>query len=186
MPTISAGGPVLRGERVELRPPAPQDEAEVVAICRDPEIPRWTRVPQDYTAEHYAEFLRITREGGAAGTDHPFLVHAVDDDRVLGAVGLHAIDERDQIAEIGYWASADERGHGFITEAVGVLLEWAWRTTSWERIEIQMAVGNAASIRVAEKVGARLDGTLPNRLRLPDGRTAVHVYGLDRNDQVRA
>jgi len=48
------------------------------------------------------------------------------------------------------------------------LIAWAKANTALHRLEILVAVGNAASIRVAEKVSGVREGILRSRLLLHD------------------
>jgi len=60
-------------------------------------------------------------------------------------------------------------GRGLATEAAGALLSHAWATTDLPSIVSHIASGNAASIRVAERLGAVPDPDAP----LPEGWTSL-------------
>jgi RimJ/RimL family protein N-acetyltransferase len=85
--------------------------------------------------------------------------------RFLGGVGLNAI--RLTTANLGYWVRTSERGRGVTPTAVRLLLEWAREHTTLTRVECLVAVGNSASLRVAEKVGGL-------RERIDHGRLLLH------------
>ena len=57
MPAIVA--PTLSDGSIGVRPIATGDIPDIVAACRDPEIPRWTRVPSPYTREDAERFLAV-------------------------------------------------------------------------------------------------------------------------------
>lgn len=172
-------GPI-RGERVELRPPVEADRAQVMEILADEEIPRWTRVPRPYLDEHFDRFVAMAAEGVRDGRDLPLLVHHLDDDRVLGAVGVHIIDERDLLAEVGYWTAAEARGQGYTTEAVRLLVDWAWDHLPWERLEAHVAAENDASLRVMEKVGFEREAVLRQRVRVGGRRRDAVIFSRMR------
>jgi ribosomal-protein-serine acetyltransferase len=52
------------------------------------------------------------------------------------------------------------------TAAVQRLRNWGFGHTALIRIEVVIAIGNRASLRVAEKAGATREGTLRSRLLL--------------------
>jgi ribosomal-protein-alanine N-acetyltransferase len=52
------------------------------------------------------------------------------------------------------------RGRGIAPAAVRVLSEWAFSTLGLARLQVSIAPGNAASIRVAEKARYRYEGLL--------------------------
>jgi RimJ/RimL family protein N-acetyltransferase len=61
--------------------------------------------------------------------------------------------------EIGYAISPEERGKGYTTEAVCLLLDYAFLTTQVVRIQAHTDVRNVASQRILEKVGFTKEGT---------------------------
>jgi ribosomal-protein-serine acetyltransferase len=70
--------------------------------------------------------------------------------------------------EIGYWCATNKVGHGYITEAVLALTEFAW-SLGLERVEIRCDVKNLRSRAVAQRAGSALEGVLKNDRRTPEG-----------------
>jgi len=87
--------------------------------------------------------------------------------RYLGGCGLNQIDKANNRANLGYWVRSGATRQGAATSAVCKIRDWAFQTTDLIRLEIVVAVGNIASHRVAEKVGAVREGTLRRRILLP-------------------
>src|SRR4030043_248483 len=67
-------------------------------------------------------------------------------------------------ANLGYWVRTSQTGQGVAASATLLLAKWGFETLKLTRIEILVATGNARSLRVAEKVGAKREGILRNRL----------------------
>ena len=74
VPRLSDGVVTVRGAREA-------DIPDLVAACRDPEIPRWTRVPSPYTREDAARFLAVAATEAAAGEAVALAIAGADDDR---------------------------------------------------------------------------------------------------------
>lgn len=70
--------------------------------------------------------------------------------------------------EIGYWCATNKVGHGYITEAVLALTEFAW-SLGLVRVEIRCDAKNLRSRAVAERAGFALEGVLKNDCRTPQG-----------------
>ena len=68
------------------------------------------------------------------------------------------------------------------TQAVKSLAAWAFANTDLIRLEIVVALGNAASLRVAEKAGARREGTLRKRLFFHGVAHDAAMFSLVRGD----
>jgi ribosomal-protein-serine acetyltransferase len=77
----------------------------------------------------------------------------------------------DKCANLGYWVRTGYTGRGVATTATLLLAKWGFEVLELKRIEIVVAVGNDRSLRVAEKVGAKREGILRNRIT---GRDKVH------------
>src|SRR3954453_21081241 len=154
-----------------LRPIGPDDVAAVYAACQDAQIQRWTTVPSPYLREHAEQFAcDYAPKAWAAGDAAVFGVTDIGTGELLASVGLHFDRGRDAgIAEIGYWEAAGARGRGVTTEAVAAVCAWGFATCGVQRLGGDAEVGNAASRRVAEKVGFTIEGILRSFLARPGG-----------------
>ncbi|TML88881.1 MAG: GNAT family N-acetyltransferase [Actinobacteria bacterium] len=153
-PAVPADPPLTDGV-VTLRPWTADDVDVLVECLNEPEIARWIdQIPQPYTEADARAFL--------AGGSDAFARFAVTDANagtVLGGVGVHRVDAPG-VAEIGYWARAEARGRGLTSRAAALAARWAIGAQGVERVQLRAEVRNAASRRVAEKAGFRLEGIL--------------------------
>ncbi|HWT26073.1 MAG TPA: GNAT family N-acetyltransferase, partial [Solirubrobacteraceae bacterium] len=108
--------PTLSDGEIAVRPLRESDVPAIVRACRDPEIPRWTRVPAGYTPEDARRFLAVAATEAAAGVGVALAV-VDEDDTLLGTVGLTELDAAAGTAEIGYWLAREARGRGAATRA---------------------------------------------------------------------
>jgi RimJ/RimL family protein N-acetyltransferase len=86
------------------------------------------------------------------------LILAIADRRtgqILGEVGLYTIDREASIGEIGYWLRETARHRGLMAEALPLVIAHAMHGLGLQRLEAHIAVENAASIRVVERLGFR-------------------------------
>ena len=88
------------------------------------------------------------------------------DGEYVGGCGLNRIDTLNRRANLGYWVRSRAARQGAATRAVELVRTWAFAHTNLVRLEILAATGNIASNRVAQKSGARAEGTLRSRLLL--------------------
>ncbi|MBX4887248.1 GNAT family N-acetyltransferase [Rhizobium bangladeshense] len=63
--------------------------------------------------------------------------------------------------ELGWFVYEGHEGRGYATEAAFALRGWAFATLKQSSLVSYIAPGNAASIAVAERLGARLDPAAP-------------------------
>ena len=97
----------------------------------------------------------------------------------VGGTGLHRIDWAVRRFEIGYWCRIRCQGHGFVTEAVRALTEFAFAQLRARRVEVRMDDTNPRSVRVAERAGFALEGILRSDGLTPQGEPRdTRVYAL--------
>jgi RimJ/RimL family protein N-acetyltransferase len=78
---------------------------------------------------------------------------------LVGRVGLWFPEGWPEV-ELSWLVRRDRWGRGYATEAAGAVLEHGFRSYGFERLVSYIAPDNAASARVAEKLGALPEGVL--------------------------
>ena len=137
------------------------DVPQIAAACVDPEIQRWTLVPDGYDEDSARAFLARGNAGWDDGTLASLAVVAAEDPgTVLGAVGFSRPDwETGTAVDAGYWVAPQARGRGVAGGGLELLTRWAFETLGLRRLELHVIEGNIASERVAEGAGFRRLGT---------------------------
>ena len=153
--------PVIRSERLTLDAVTGDDTALVFDYCQDPELQRYTRVPVPYTRMD-AEMFTGMYTAGAALTPVMCLWAIRADGEFVGTIELRF--DSGPSAELGYWLGAPHRGRGIMTEAVGLVAEYAFdrEGLALERLRWDAVAGNRASGIVARRNGFTFTGELPN------------------------
>src|SRR5262249_23847947 len=127
--------PPLSDGAVALRPPRHVDASAVTAACRDPEIHRWTFIPQPYRLEDAQGWIASQESARASCESLALLAVDARDDALLGAVGLTVRSREHDRLEIGYWTAAEARGRGVATTGVLLLTRWAFGVLGARRVE---------------------------------------------------
>jgi RimJ/RimL family protein N-acetyltransferase len=140
----------------------PLDEthlAEVAGMLGDPDVLRFTRVPEPTPRDFPRQWLARYEEGRRDGTREAFA--AVDaDGRFLGLALAPEIDRDARELELGYIVAPAVRGRGAATEILGQLTRWALGEAGALRVRLVIDVANAASQRVAERCGYVREGVM--------------------------
>ncbi|MFL5574938.1 MAG: GNAT family N-acetyltransferase [Gemmatimonadaceae bacterium] len=126
-----------------------------------------------YARDESAVWVVHAIEAFAAAREFNFAVWDAAGTRLLGGCGLNQFNLVQRFANLGYWVRASATGRGVATRATRLLARFAFERLSLNRVEIVVAVGNEASVRVAEKAGAVREGILRNRLTAHGVRDAV-------------
>lgn len=149
--------PLLRGERLTLRPVVEADVPALVGLLAEPEVREWWGV---YEAE------RVRRELAEIAT------WAIEVDGLAGG-WLHANEQRDpDFPSVAFdvLVGGRLRGGGYGREALRVAIRWFAQARGHHRFTIDPAVANERAIRAYEAVGFRRVGVLRRYERAPDGR----------------
>jgi ribosomal-protein-serine acetyltransferase len=97
-----------------------------------------------------------------------FKIWRKEDGQFVGGIGLNP-DWSIPSFEMGYWVRTRLQGHGYITEAVKGLADYAFEHLEAQRLEIICDPLNHRSAAVAERADFRLEARLANSWRTPQG-----------------
>jgi len=127
-------------------------------------IPWMTWARPDYGLKEVGEYVRTVRSCWEAGTFYAFAVTDARDGSMLGAASLSHIHPVYHFCNLGYWVRTSRRGQGLAARATRLAAKFGLEQLSLLRVELVIAVGNQASLKVAEKSGARREGILRDRV----------------------
>jgi RimJ/RimL family protein N-acetyltransferase len=146
-------------EPVRLEPLNEAHLGAVAAMLSDPDVLRFTRVPEPTPADFPQQWLAIYEAGRRDGTRDAFA--ALDGDgRFVGLALAFGIDRDESEAELGYIVAPEARGRGFGTAILRALTDWAFAEAGALRIRLIVDTTNPGSLRVAERSGYVREGVL--------------------------
>lgn len=121
--------------------------------------------------------LQLYREG----LTYPFVIEYAGE--VVGQLTVWGVQRGSlRSATIGYWVAERVAGRGVTPTAVALVTDMMFSEVGLHRIEICMRPENAASIRVARKLGFRYEGYRPRYIHI-DGDWRDHLaFALTRED----
>jgi ribosomal-protein-alanine N-acetyltransferase len=162
------------GSGVLLRPWSLDDAQAVMDAYQDEAIQRWHVRRADSLAET-REWIAGWQGGWAAETDAIWAVAGAGSGMLLGRAGLKHLKFADGTADVAYWTVPAARGKGVCPRAVDAMASWAFEA-GFHRLDLEHAMGNTASCRVAEKTGFAVEGVRRGAWLLADGRHDVHAH----------
>ncbi len=172
--TATEQSPVL------LRPVVPADYPTVFAWYNDPEVV----APYDRFAVDTMESFVSSVESAptdARSLAPRYVVERKDSPGPIGFVGHYEAHPVLEYLDIWYvLGDSGARGKGFGREAVRLLVDRLYDSTSVQRIGATCDVANIPSCRLVEGLGFRREGTLRSALFHHGLWHDVHVYGITR------
>jgi len=181
--TFSFGAfPILRTERLDLLELEPRFVDDIFAVRSDPEVQLYNSVPHQ-TRDDTFRFIAEQREKYVHESQVIWTLALRAPTRVVGSVSVFDWDRYHRRAQIGYELARDQWGRGLAQEALHEVLRFAFDKMMLNRIEIWTAAENQRSVRLAQRLGFKRDGTLQKRILEDDGQFHdCAVFGLLRAD----
>jgi [ribosomal protein S5]-alanine N-acetyltransferase len=146
---------MLESKRIFLRSPQEQDQAEYLALNRRSVSFNRGLASPPVEPEQFAAFLERCR----VDTTASFFICRRTDGAILGSISLSQIFRGNfQSAYLGYQIGAEFAQQGFATEAVALILRYAFAELKLHRLEANIQPGNVASIALVKRAGFMKEG----------------------------
>jgi RimJ/RimL family protein N-acetyltransferase len=142
---------VLRGELVTLRAATAADADALYELSAELETweERQPQPPAPLTREAFDE--RFERRQKDTGADLRFVVEA--DGEVAGSCELFGVEHLARSAEVGIALRAPARGRGLGTDALRVLVDFAFTRLNLRRVHLTVLADNAPAVASYTRVG---------------------------------
>jgi RimJ/RimL family protein N-acetyltransferase len=152
---------MLIGKKVILVAPKKEYLPKFVKWMNDPEVLQFLTMYRPITVEEEEKWYQSI-------TNNPKEIHfsilgkigSENDPKLIGNIGI-TLDNRNRVGSIGivigekpYW------GKGYGTEALQILIEYAFQTLNLHRVELMVYSSNPRAIACYNKVGFKKEGVL--------------------------
>jgi [ribosomal protein S5]-alanine N-acetyltransferase len=162
---VSVGWPViLEHGPVRLRPLRLRDAGEwrMTRLMNREWLEPWEAttpgVTQSDGGRGYGDAVRALRRDARLGLCYPFAL--LVGEQFAGQVTVGAIARGSaNSAYLGYWIARQFAGRGVMPTALAMVIDHCFGDAGLHRVEANIRPENAASRRVVEKLGFRLEGT---------------------------
>jgi ribosomal-protein-alanine N-acetyltransferase len=163
--------PRLETERLVLRAISLDDRASVFENYSDPDVARWF-FDQPYTRIEQADrVIQRFIERAAAGGGLAWAIVLAGSGEFIGTCSYEHLDA-DLAGEIGFDLGKKHWGRGYMTEALGAIVNYGFTVLGLVKIGADTYSDNSRARRVLEKLGFSVDSV---------GEDS-HCYTLRRED----
>ena len=135
-----------------------------------------------YTREEAAQYVGWWIKAREQEVAFYYAIEDPTSGRFLGSCGVSEYSGEHRHAMLGYWVRTSATRRGVATAAARLVAQTAFPDLDLLRISLGVPVANAASHRVAAKLGAGREGVLRQELVLPGGPSDVVLYGILRGE----
>lgn len=180
---VNRAGPMLKlkGESLYLRRLKLEDAPSVFAAIEESrkeldEFFVWSPLVRE--VKDTEEFIKSRRKLSGRNRELVLGIFSTRDESYLGNIGLHPVPASPHSAEIGYWVRSSQTGRGIATGASALVTIAAFEEFRFHRLVLRAATDNAASNRVALKLGMVMGGIQRHELNVTRGYLDLNYYTL--------
>lgn len=150
--------PTIRTPRLNLRKLKPEDQYRIAAAMQDIRVVRMlTSVPVPYASDDALDWIRLWEGGEMNGWAYAI---TFDGGALEGCITIEWREAGDRTGwHLGYWLSPSHWGDGYMTEAVGAIVERFFGRMMGETLFAGAIADNPASLKVQDKLGFQVTGT---------------------------
>lgn len=175
---------ILENEIALLRPLQPDDAQHLLRFSLyEPDIWQFS-ISQPIGVNGLRNYIYDAMEARKTGEEYPFIVFDKRVGLYAGSSRFYDIQRKHNTIQLGYtWYGKEFQGTGLNKNCKFLLLEFAFDTLGFDRLEFQADKNNARSIAAMKSIGCLEEGTLRSHLLRPDGsRRDSIVLGILRGE----
>ncbi len=164
-------GPILRSDKILLRPPNIDDFKAWVDVRKSsrnflqPWEPEWQ--DDEFTRISFRYRLHLYNKMALEERSLALFIFDASGKKLLGAINLNNIRRGiAQSASLGYWIAEAHARQGYMAAAVQLLLDHAFHDMNLHRIEAACLPANTASTALLKKTGFEQEGYAKSYLKI--------------------
>ena len=167
---------IIKSDKFILRPYKKGDEESLQININSKEVSRFmSTVPFPYKTSDAHYWIKHNSKLDKSKNKKEINFAIEIDNGVVGGIGLMHITKNHK-AEIGYWLGKKYWGKGIMTEAIKIVLDYAFNQINLKRIYAKVFIKNKPSVRILEKNKFKLEGILKKELSKKDKLFDVYIY----------
>jgi [ribosomal protein S5]-alanine N-acetyltransferase len=156
-----------------------QDDLPAILACYDhPDVGRYCAPVRWPDMDHALAWFHRRSGDVTSGRAKQLVIISNSDQRVVGTSVLFNIDTDHRHAEIGYALGREFWGRGYVNEAVGAVIDYAFAELKLHRLTATIDTRNRASAKVLMRLGFICEGTQRESYFDAGEFTDSGLYGL--------
>jgi ribosomal-protein-alanine N-acetyltransferase len=168
--------PVLCTERISMKPITPADENEIFRLRSDEKINRYLDRKRATSVEDARQYIDRISAGVTANELIAWGIHLKETAGLIGTVCLWNISFEHNSAEIGYELLPEFQGQGFMREALGRVIRYAFDDLQADMLEAFAHTRNVRSSSLLLKSGFSRSRSREDELRGQNQFINMYIY----------
>jgi ribosomal-protein-serine acetyltransferase len=110
------------------------------------------------SVEFIENYIKESTQRKNEGTAFAFVI--IENEKVVGRIGIYKINNINKIGEIGYWIAENQQGKGIVTKCCKGLIDFCFNELHLNRIEIICGTENYKSQVIPQRLGFTKEGII--------------------------
>ncbi|WP_347925761.1 GNAT family protein [Pontimicrobium sp. SW4] len=175
--------PTLENERVKLSLLDLSNYKNLIEIASQDNLIQYS--PSDIsTPEKLKAYVQVAVDGYYHKTIIPFIIYDKQTQTYAGSTRFGLINWKNKVLHIGWtWVGKQFQGTGLNTHMKFLMLQYAFETLEFDKVEFRIDERNVASRKAVEKLNAKLEGILRKDTLMQDGyKRSTCCYGILKDE----
>ena len=172
----------LPTSRLLLRPLRPADAPFVLALFSDAGFMKFGTTTPFVSIDEADALIERDCQAMLAGECIRLGIERIADGALIGICTLFDLDTQSRKAEIGYGLLTQDRGQGYMHEALLALLAYGFSELGLNRIQAEIDPANIDSARSLQRLGFVKEGQLRENCIVNGVMSDSALFGLLRRD----
>lgn len=145
-------------------------------------IAEWGSFPHPYQKSDALAFIEFATKAHMDGREIHFGIKLVENNELIGVLGLKNISAKNKKAEVGYWIAQDYWKKGYGGESVSIIIDYGFGKLALHKIDAKVFALNEASIKILLKIGFTEEGLLKDDVFHKEDFADNILFGLLKPD----
>lgn len=138
----------------KLRSLKESDADKIFKYLQDFDIVKYlATVPNPYLLENATSFIHFANEKEVERKEFHYAIANMEDDVMLGLIGVKEINFELGTCEIGYWLGKEHHNQGIMTRVIRQIVQFCFSDLQLNVVKAIVFESNIASIKALAKVG---------------------------------
>jgi len=171
--------PTLENNRVKLTLLGMSNYENLIEIASQDDLIQYS--PSDIsTPEKLKAYVQTAVDGYYHKTIIPFIIYDKQTQTYAGSTRFGLINWKNKVLHIGWtWIGKEFQGTGLNKHMKFLMLQYAFETLEFDKVEFRIDERNMASRKAVEKLNAKLEGILRKNTLMLDGyKRSTCCYGI--------
>ncbi len=174
---------ILENKRVQLSPLTNKNYHLITKIAQEKNLIYYSpsKISTPESLKNYVEIAINTNNA------IPFIIYDKEKQAYAGSTRFGLINHKNKVLHIGWtWIGNDFQGTGLNKNIKHLMLQHAFKTMDFDKVEFRIDERNIKSRKAVEKIGAVLEGILRQDTLMQDGfKRSTCCYGILKTEWIQ-